>query len=344
MNNTDIIRDNCECHSPVAWWPKFAFHYTDVTNAVGILDSGVLYSRARAEQLRLMHNDNASRQVIDMTQTEASSYVRFYFRPLTPTQYYNEGFKHPGLRYDNDEHANVPVPVFFLFELDKLLKLQETKFSNTAQSGYGSPLQTGMDAFSKLDFDKIYSNGYTENMEELKKYRHAELLYPRLFPIEDGFQAVLCRNSVERGTLLNLLKEKNEHAFIKYRNKIKVCRSDVFEGNGLFITECVYHNRTLVLQLSETSAKKNYTERMMKRYNISALKPVTVRLVADWVNSRRLCYQSVMETQIDYNKTVSVSFKNLPEIPEAKTIKIQVLIENNLMCYIEQPLRQSELI
>ena len=67
MEYSDIIRDNCVNRSPVSWWPKFAFHYTDVTNAVSILNSGFLYSRADAAQMRVMKNDNASRQVIDMT-------------------------------------------------------------------------------------------------------------------------------------------------------------------------------------------------------------------------------------------------------------------------------------
>ena len=112
MEYIDIIRDNSEKRSPVSWWPKFAFHYTDVTNAVSILSSGFLYSRADATHLRVMENDNASRQVIDMTDSAVVSKVRFYFRPLTPTQYYNEGYKHPALRYDGDENANVPVPIF----------------------------------------------------------------------------------------------------------------------------------------------------------------------------------------------------------------------------------------
>ena len=68
-----------------------------------------------------MRNDNASRQVIDMTNSGVVSKVRFYFRPLTPTQHYNEGYKHPALRYDQDENANVPVPIFLLFDLEKLL-------------------------------------------------------------------------------------------------------------------------------------------------------------------------------------------------------------------------------
>ena len=56
MEYIDIIRDNSENHSPVSWWPKFAFHYTDVTNAVSILSSGFLYSRADAAHMRVMKN------------------------------------------------------------------------------------------------------------------------------------------------------------------------------------------------------------------------------------------------------------------------------------------------
>lgn len=134
MNFSDIIKNNCENHCSVSWWPKFAFHYTDVTNAVSILSEGYLYSRADATQLKKMRNDNASRQVIDMTNPNIVSMVRFYFRPLTPTQYYNEGYKHPSLRYDGDENANTPVPVFFLFDLEQLLKLENVSFSETSQA------------------------------------------------------------------------------------------------------------------------------------------------------------------------------------------------------------------
>ena len=87
-----------------------------------------------------MLNDNASRQVIYMTNMSVLSNVRFYFRPLTPTQYYNEGYKHPAIRYDNDSEANIPVPIFFLFDLAKLLSLKGVKFSERRQSGGGQNL------------------------------------------------------------------------------------------------------------------------------------------------------------------------------------------------------------
>ena len=66
------------------------------------MSSGMLYSRNLALKAELMHNDNASRQIIDCTKSDVTDCVRFYFRPLTPTQYYNEGFKHKDIRYEEE--------------------------------------------------------------------------------------------------------------------------------------------------------------------------------------------------------------------------------------------------
>jgi hypothetical protein len=314
-----------------------------VTNAVSILDSGYLYSRANAKQLGLMHNDNASRQVIDMTQTEAISCVRFYFRPLTPTQYYNEGFKHAQLRYDDDENANTPVPIFFLFDLNKLLSIPKVKFSELPQSGHGVQLQEGADSFASLKFDRIYSNGY-ENFEDNKKYRHAEILHPNSMRIDDCLNTILCRNALERVTLLNLLKEKNLFAFRKYQSFVKVCKSDVFENNGLFITECRYHENIISVSFSDFYAKRQYIQRMSNQNHMQSLKPIEVKLVLDWSNSRSILHHNITEAQIDYSLTTGLSYKGIPDIPNAKTIRMQVILEGKIMCYAEQSLENAELI
>lgn len=344
MNYSDVIRDNCAHHSSVAWWPKFAYHYTDVTNAVSILDSGCLYSRASAKQLGLMKNDNASRQVIDMTQTEAISCVRFYFRPLTPTQYYNEGYKHVQLRYDDDENANTPVPVFFLFDLEKLLSLPGVQFSEMRQSGYGSLLQNGTDAFSKLNFDKIYSKGFDENFADTKKYRHAEILHPSSMTIDSCLNTILCRNSLERITLLNMLKNKNQLAYRKYSSKIKVCKEDMFENNGMFLAECRYHENVISISFSDSFFKQQYIKNMMKKNSVNTLKSVNLRLVLDWFNTRNVVHHTVTEANVDYCSSSEIIFHSIPYYQSAKTLRMQVFIENQLMCFIEQSLERSEVI
>lgn len=344
MEYADIINDNCENHCIHSWWPKFAYHYTDVTNAASILDSGFLYSRVNAEKMKLMQNDNASRQVIDMTKTEAVANVRFYFRPLTPTQYYNEGFKHKSLRYDNDLNANTPVPVFFLFGLEKLIRSPEVKFSERGQAGFGSTLVSGLDNFQALCFDKIYGDSYVED-RELFKYRRAELLYPNAFNIDVSLQVILCRNDIEKTTLLNLLKLKNSKAFYKYKSIVKVCKEDMFEKNGLFVTDCVYHERTVSISFSNTHAKKYYTETVMRKNGVDSLEAIDARAELEWINAKgNTVYSNETEFKLDYQNTASITFQGLPEVKESKKLRIRLLFEDNLMCFVEQPLAAIELI
>ena len=343
MNYRDVILHNCESNSSISWWPRYAYHYTDITNALEILDCGKLYSRANAQRLGLMHNDNASRQVIDMTQTAAISCVRFYFRPLTPTQYHNEGFKHIQLRYDDDENANVPVPVFFVFDLEKLLQMPGVVFSEKGQSGRGGAiLQSGAEAFSRLDFKKIYDNGLitSENMP----YRHAEILYPSVFAIDACPMSILCRNNMERISLLNLLRNRNPLNYRRYQNYIKVCRSNMFENNGLFISDCQYYDGTLSVSFSDFAAKKRHTARMKEHNGVESLKPVKFRLELDWYHSRGVVHHLSTDVSIDYEMCRVFTFTNIPKIEKAKSLRVRLYIENALMCFMEYPLDTSELI
>ena len=194
----EVIKHNCDSISPVLWWPKFAYHFTDVTHAASILSSGLLYSRNKATALGMMENENASRQIIDITNPDVKTNARLYFRPETPTQFYNEGFKHKGLRYDD---ANIPVPIFLLFDLERLLSTPGVQFSEKTQAGQGSQKMSGIEAFKELNFKKIYSSGPFSDLDTTS-YRQAEILYPDMLPIDDFIQVVLCRNSIYRRHLI----------------------------------------------------------------------------------------------------------------------------------------------
>lgn len=343
MTYKDIIRDNCENHSSVSWWPKFAFHYTDISNAISILHSGFLYSRASATYLKVMKNDNASRQVIDMTNSNVVSKVRFYFRPLTPTQYYNEGYKHSALRYDGDENANVPIPIFLLFDLEKLLSLPGVQFSETSQAGHGSEVYSGVDAFSQLNFDYIYDNSY-ENFDATKLYRHAEITHPNSLQIDSCLCNILCRSSLERTTLLNLLRKEDYKAFLKYKDIIKVPKRDTFENNGLFIADCSYNNCTISISFSDTYVAKRYIEREMAKANLNHLPPLKVTIRIKWFNSRTVYNQEFIEIPVNILQSKGFTIKGLPKSCQAKDISIEVFFDDKLMCYIEQPLNSSELL
>lgn len=320
MTFSEIISRNYSV-APVKWWTKFAFHYTDISNALSILQSETLYSRLYAQEEHLMKNDNASYQVIDMTASNAQSYVRFYFRPLTPTRYYNEGYKHPQLRYCNDPNANVPIPIFFAFNLEKLLSDPKVKFSETSQAGHGSIMKSGEAEFEKLAFDKIYSDGYVD--DEVIKYRHAELLYPNSYPICNSLEAILCRNEFEQSMLLSLLRNANEKLFYKYKSLIKVCREKMFEKNGLFIQDIRLDGNKISFSFADTYEKQRYTNTMLQKNEINTLDPVKMLFTFEWRNARQTLKKASIESPLDYQKTGGIVF-TLPEVDRATCICVEV--------------------
>jgi hypothetical protein len=118
----------------LGWWPKYVYHFTDVQNAARILTDGTLYCRMEAERLGRMVIDNASPDVIVQTKPEHTRFVRFYFRPRTPTQYRNEGIRPIADRQLGGAHC--PVPVYFCFDALDLLARDTTETSN---GNMGSP-------------------------------------------------------------------------------------------------------------------------------------------------------------------------------------------------------------
>ena len=68
------------------WWTKSLFHFTDITNAISILNHGKIYSRKKAVVEGVMQNDNANDNVIFHTNDTYKKYVRLYFGPSIPTQ------------------------------------------------------------------------------------------------------------------------------------------------------------------------------------------------------------------------------------------------------------------
>ena len=62
MEFEQIVDENLKKYG---WWANYAYHFTDVTNAVSILQSERLYSRINASEF--MKNDNASSHVLYFT-------------------------------------------------------------------------------------------------------------------------------------------------------------------------------------------------------------------------------------------------------------------------------------
>lgn len=344
MTYADVIRANCNnkdiCSIP--WWPQFAFHFTDVTNATRILETGFIYSRTEAKDLGLMQNDNASKQVIDMTQTAAKSCARFYFRPLTPTQFNNEGFKHPALRYDGDLNANVPVPVFFLFDLVELLSMPGVSFSEYGQSGHGYQLVHGSAEFARLSFEKIYSDGPAD--PDSIRFRHAEINHPNAFPTAKSLRHILCRNEIEKATLLQLLYEKDYKTYVLYNGMIKVYNDHLFYNNGLFISDCRFYNNSISISFSDSYLRSKHIDYLARKNHIPDVLKVSMSVELEWKNNKKVLDKKTTEIQIDYEKPGTILLQRIPIVPSAKTLHVHIYFEGKLMTYRAFSIDNMELI
>ena len=249
-----ILKD-ASTKSKFLWWPKFVYHYTDVTNVIGILEKGKLYSRNHPENT--MANENAGREIITNTDPEVLNYVRFYFRPKTPTQYRNEGFLPKEARRYHD--SNVPVPVFLVFEAKDMLALDGAMFSEFGLSGEKKELTNDINRFKNFDFEKIYSDGYY-NGENLTPYRRAELVVQNECDLR-YLKYICCRSNGEYITLCTLLKMQG--IYEKYKDIILVKENN----DGFFFKKGIYvSNVTLKQDKALITYRNTY---LANEYNIN---------------------------------------------------------------------------
>lgn len=218
-------------------WPRFAYHFTDINNAVSVLKDRRLFSRKYALENGLMKNDNASRDVISQTHDDVESYVRLYFRPRTPTQFYNEGFQVKSKR--QKLHADCPIPVFFVFKLPELLSQPGVQFTDRSLAlNEDVPRYHTPQEFRKLPFEDIYQEGPLIGMSTSQKkiitgHKQAEVIVPNVLDL-DCLRVILVRSTAEKETLINLLHHENVY---DYDQMIQIQREDYFFMNRNFIED-----------------------------------------------------------------------------------------------------------
>ena len=258
MGYVDILNDyKGDLPKERQWWPDYFYHFTDVHNAVSIIESGWIYSRTQAQAKDIMVNDNASRVVIDMTGDEKKTYGRLYFRPLTPTQYHNEGYKPESVR-KREINASCPVPVFFLLSVGKTMRLDNVRFAEKGIAGGRNDIQQGELAFSRLNLKKIYHDGPYSIQEEadIVQYRQSEIIREGGFPLPQIIRGIVCRSNAERETLFYLLRRKSEKIYNAYKKLIMYAPSKrMFYNNGIFIKEVSVTDRVLNLELNSKQTR-----------------------------------------------------------------------------------------
>ena len=306
----------------IKWWPNFLYHFTDVHNASNILYEGFIWSRQKAEDEHVMKNDNASHAVIEATNHDNKCYGRLYFRPLTPTQYHNEGYKPEEIR-DSTINANCPVPVFLCLSANATLSLDGTLFAEKGLAGNRHNIRAGVDEFKKLNFKKIYHDGwYTPDNADIKEYRHSEVIHENGFPVEPLLRGLLCRSEAERETLLFLLGQYSMRLYNTYKNRIIYNpKYRCFYNNGIFVKAVSVLENKLRVEFNDPELRKKTQSSIdigvqidlsYRRYDGTVLTATTGKATLD--------YCSVRSCEMNFLDDIDADF-----------VRIKILIDENVM-------------
>ena len=230
------------------WWPRYLFHCTDVRNAVNILKSGELLSRAQAQQSGNLRVDIASPDIIDRTDAEWQEYVRLYFRPRTPTQYLNEGFR-PASKLQLGAHC--PVPVYLLFDAYQILSRRDSLFTEGNLAAGAAPVRT-IDDLSRMPFNLIYHQNAlgSQEVRTVVFHRNAEVLIRERLGLRN-VRHVLCRSQAEYETLRNLLPPR---AWNRWADKVGVVpRWNLFHGRWSFVEQVELADERVLFRFNQAT-------------------------------------------------------------------------------------------
>ncbi len=235
------------------WWPNFVFHYTDIRNAVQILQDGKLYSRLQAERLGKLVISSGSPDILSGTSLAIQDCVRFYFRPKTPTQFHAEGVHSTqSLGKSRFPNAHCPTPVFFLFDAPTIFSRPNVRFSDRGLGGKGYRLGATVAELKTLPWKKIYHQGRIdrsdpERAHEIVACRNAEVIIPQELDLQ-ALRFIYCRSEAEKDTLLHLLSPKLRQQF---QSKVLASnRSELFFRRRTFVESATLLNDRVHLRFS----------------------------------------------------------------------------------------------
>lgn len=231
---------------PARYWPRHAFHFTDMANVPNIIREGALLSRAQLDLQRIEFADTSSHGIVERT-PETHPFVRLYFRPVTPMQYGAEGIK-PLATIVEGRHW--PVPVFFLFRSTDVCARPSTEFTNGNFATSGVARGSGYPFLAALPWKVIYGVGpyNTHNdIDNCRFHRQAEILVPDRLSLET-VEHIVCRSTAERETLIDLLTHEG---LTQYVNRIRIpdSRESLFTQRHTFVRSVIWSADGIHLRL-----------------------------------------------------------------------------------------------
>ena len=185
-------------------------HSTSFENFINIMKSGYIYSRNKLLKNKASFSDIALNSVIENTLPIVQDYVRFYWRPKTPTNYTNEGIK-PVAALNGNYKAHSPNPVILIFNAS-IIESDGIKFTNRNAGKYNTHLFD--DINNLFNFDSIFNNedirNYDDNLKtKIKQARCAELLYPDQISI-NLIDKIIFRSSCDYQRAIQILGENSK--------------------------------------------------------------------------------------------------------------------------------------
>lgn len=231
-----------------AWWPRFVYHFTEISNVVSILQEGTLYSRAGATRLNLVRTDVASPDVIAQTAPAHLQYARLYFRPRTPTQFRNEGIRPKG---DLWGKAHCPVPVFLCFDAAHVLCLPDTEISNGNMASPHVAHGPVQDMLDRAPFADIFHDGpFSKQDTHITFHRCAEVLVPKALELAPSLKMIVCRSPAERTMLLHQLPEPVRS---RWAPRVRIDYQALFERRWTFVETVGSIGTTVEFHLNPSS-------------------------------------------------------------------------------------------
>ena len=201
-NHLDILKQTPWLGAAREWWPDYLFHATAMENVVSILTTGELVSRKGLETTARLKVDIAAPDIIERTDAKSLDHVRLYFRPRTPTQFNNEGFRPKG-QWEYNSHC--PIPVYLLFDSETVLSRADSRFTD-GNVAAGVVYKKSVDGLKGIPFEWVYHDSWFDPPDRSKIifHRNAEVLVPQRLDLH-SLRAICCRSQAEYETLTYLL-------------------------------------------------------------------------------------------------------------------------------------------
>lgn len=211
-------------------WKGYIYHFSHLSNAVKILKDMAIKSRNTANQL-----NNSAGTVIESSY-KARDYARFYYRPQTPAQFYNQNLgKQPSDNFENEKYKGdydkarqmgfpkCPAPIFFKIDVKEVLQknIFNCFFSNgNLQTSWANIFKFLPKNINSFNFENLFDT-FDGVLNKTKKFFDFDFVDKPIFMNKYNQLFELYRNASQQEFLV-----KNELVLNNLESLEIICQND----------------------------------------------------------------------------------------------------------------------